>query len=60
LLAVKEKKSDEFATGWSFFRNRRMNLGLTGGVESMATMAVALFTVAGENQNGCGSRILHG
>jgi hypothetical protein len=31
---VKGKKSDEFAMGWSFFRNGRMDLGLTDGAES--------------------------
>jgi hypothetical protein len=48
LLAMKGKKLDEFATGWSFFRNRRMDLRLTGGIESTATVAATLFMVAGK------------
>jgi hypothetical protein len=60
LLAMKGKKLDEFVTGWSFFRNRRMDLRLTGGIKSTATVAATLFMVAGKNQNGCGSRVLSG
>jgi hypothetical protein len=45
---MKGKNSDEFATGWSFIRNRRMDLGLTSGIESTATVVVALFMVAGK------------
>jgi hypothetical protein len=45
---MKGKNSEEFATGWSFISNRRMDLGLTSGIESTATVVVALFMVAGK------------
>jgi hypothetical protein len=51
LLVVKGKKSYEFATWWSFIRNRRMNLGLTGGVKSTVVVVAALRTVAGQKSN---------
>jgi hypothetical protein len=45
LPAVKGKKLDEFAMGWSFLRNRRMDLWLTGGFEWTVVVAAALFMV---------------
>jgi hypothetical protein len=45
---VKGKKSDDFVMGWSFFRNRRMDIGLTSGVKSTVVVAAGLFMVVGE------------